>query len=218
FYSDAFPVLVEHGFASTLYITTGFVGHTSRWLLPLGEGARPMLTWSRIAEIQAGGVECGAHTVSHPQLDIIPRAAARDEITRCKSRLEQRLGRSVETFAYPSGYYTGALHRFVREAGYRSACGVKHAMSTTTDDRFALARIMVIDTGDSSLEDFAGLIVGRDLPIAPTRRRLGTRGWRLVRRATALLEGRPYAVTKNYVAKETDNVEAVADQTFADQA
>ncbi|MGH2409553.1 MAG: polysaccharide deacetylase family protein, partial [Chloroflexota bacterium] len=111
FYTGAFPALVDHGFAATLYITTGFVGHTSRWLAPLGEGARPMLTWEQIAEIQSSGVECGAHSLSHPQLDIIPRAAARDEIARGKDQLELRLRRPVETFAYPNGYYDATVHK-----------------------------------------------------------------------------------------------------------
>jgi peptidoglycan/xylan/chitin deacetylase (PgdA/CDA1 family) len=212
FYSGALPVLVAHGFVATLYITTGFVGRTSSWLSPLGEGARPMLTWSQIAEIQAGGVECGAHTVSHPQLDIISRARAREEIIHCKSRLEQRLGRAAATFAYPSGYYDVTLRRFVREAGYLSACGVKHAMSTTTDDRFALARIVVTDPPDPKLANFDELLTGKGLPVAPTRRRLGTRGWRLARRATALLERRSYPAG-SALDSGTDTAETVVDET-----
>jgi peptidoglycan/xylan/chitin deacetylase (PgdA/CDA1 family) len=215
FYTNALPVLTAHSFAATLYITTGFIGRTSRWLAPLGEGDRPMLTWSQIAEIQAGGVECGAHTVSHPQLDIISRAAARDEINHCRSRLEQQLGRAVTTFAYPSGYYDVTLRRFVQEAGYASACGVKHAMSTTTDDRFALARIIVTDSSDTNVEDFGKLLTGEGLPVAPTKRRLGTRGWRLFRRSTALLRRRPYAVTKSAQGNEPDTVEATVNETAA---
>jgi peptidoglycan/xylan/chitin deacetylase (PgdA/CDA1 family) len=226
FYTGALPVLMNCRFAATLYITTGFVGRTSRWLSPLGEGNRPMLTWSQIAEIQAGGVECGAHTLSHPQLDIISRAAARNEIGRCKSRLEQQLGQPVETFAYPSGYYDVTLRRYVQEAGYLAACGVKHAMSTTTDDRFALARIVVTDTNDKSVESFARLLMGEGLPIAPTRRRLGTRGWRLVRRSSRLLRRHFYAGADSARGNEKDDTAAgdretastVVTETFADKS
>ncbi len=226
FYTGALPVLASRRFAATLYITTGFVGRTSRWLSPLGEGDRPMLTWSQIAEIQAGGVECGAHTLSHPQLDIISRAAAQNEIIRCKSQLEQRIGQPVETFAYPSGYYDVTLRRYVREAGYLAACGVKHAMSTTTDDRFALARIMVTGTGDTSVESFDRLLMGEGLPIAPTRRRLGTRGWRLVRRTSRLLKQHAYSGADRAVGNENDDAvtaaghetaSAAATETFTDK-
>ena len=208
FYTGALPTLVSHHFAATLYITTGFVGHTSRWLASLGEGMRPMLTWGQIAEIQASGIECGAHSLSHPQLDLIGQAAARDEITRPKHHLEQRLGRPVETFAYPNGYYTPAVRRLVREAGYHSACGVKHAMSARTDDCFALARLMVPYADTPDLVAFRRLLAGEGLPVAPTRRRLGTRGWRLARRMSALLKGPPYSVTRTYVVGQTADLDA----------
>src|SRR5205085_6553677 len=164
FYTGALPVLAQHGFPATLYVTTGFVGQTSRWLAAAGEAARPMLTWDQLARIQASGVECGAHSVSHPQLDLLPRAAARDEIVRCKSTLEEHLGRPVTSFAYPHGYYTATVRGLVQDAGYASACAVKHAMSGVGDDRFALARIIMTDT---DVECFAGLLAGDGLRVAP---------------------------------------------------
>jgi peptidoglycan/xylan/chitin deacetylase (PgdA/CDA1 family) len=183
FYTGALPVLVHYGFPATLYVTTGFVGGTSRWLSRVGEGLRPMLTWSHIADVQASGIECGAHSRSHPQLDILAPAAVRDEIVHCKSELEHQLGRQVATFAYPHGYYSAAVRRLVQEAGYSSACAVKHAMSATTDDRFALARIIVTDT--AALDGFSRLLAGHGLPVAPVRERVQARGWRVVRRWAA---------------------------------
>src|SRR5919202_4452273 len=142
-----------------------------------------MLTWSQIADVQASGIECGAHSHSHPQLDILAPAAARDEIVHCKSELEHQLGRQVATFAYPHGYYSAGVHRLVQEAGYSSACAVKHAMSATTDDRFALARIIVTDIDD--LDGFGHVLAGRGLPVAPVRECVQARGWRVVRRWAA---------------------------------
>jgi peptidoglycan/xylan/chitin deacetylase (PgdA/CDA1 family) len=194
FYMGALPVLTRYGFPATLYVTTGFVGGTSRWLSGVGEGLRPMLTWSQIADVQASGIECGAHSRSHPQLDILARAAARDEIVHCKSELEHQLGRQVVTFAYPHGYYSAAVRRLVQEAGYSSACAVKHAMSATTDDRFALARIIVTDTDD--MDGFGQVLAGRGLPVAPVRERVRTRGWRTGRRLAGLFKRRPSLETR----------------------
>jgi peptidoglycan/xylan/chitin deacetylase (PgdA/CDA1 family) len=182
FYTGALPALQSHGFAATLYITTGFVEKTSRWLRRAGESERPMLTWAQIADISASGIECGAHSRTHRQLDILPVAVARDEIVRCKAELEQRLGRPVATFAYPHGYYSGAVRCLVQQAGYSSACAVKHAISSMTDDRFAFARIVVENQVGQS---FADLLSGCRLSVAPTRERLRTTGWRVVRRTAA---------------------------------
>ena len=203
FYTGALPVLAHYGFPATLYVTTGFVGGTSRWLSRVGEGLRPMLTWSQIADVQASGIECGAHSRSHPQLDILSPAAARDEIVHCKSALEQRLGQQVATFAYPHGYYSAAVRRLVQEAGYSSACAVKHAMSATTDDRFALARIIVTDTDDG--DGFGQLLAGRGLPVAPVRERVRTRGWRVVRRWAARRERRQCPQTRSDHGQRTED-------------
>ncbi len=191
FYAGALPVLKSYAFAATLYIATQFVGGTSRWLHAEGEGERPMLTWSQIADIHASGIECGAHSHSHPQLDVLSLAEAGDEITRSKAILEQHLGRAVTTFAYPHGYYDSGVRRLVQQAGYTSACAVKHALSSLADDRFALARI-IVSPEDANVENFANLLAGRGLRLAPTRERVRTRGWRLVRRSARFLERSPW--------------------------
>jgi peptidoglycan/xylan/chitin deacetylase (PgdA/CDA1 family) len=188
FYDNALPLLMRYGFAATLYITTGFVGGTSRWLRREGEGGRPMLTWGQIAEISASGVECGTHTQSHPQLDTLSTSVAREEIAIPKSVLEHHLGKQVCTIAYPHGYYSPTIRRLVQQAGYSSACAVKNAMSAVTDDRFALARIIVANGTD--VETLGGLLAGRRLRVAPVRERLTTKGWRLFRRSAVMFEQR----------------------------
>ncbi|MBI5564477.1 MAG: hypothetical protein HY870_06255, partial [Chloroflexi bacterium] len=84
------------------------------------------------------------------------------------------------TFAYPYGYYSPAVRELVQAAGFTSACAVKHALSTTTDDRFALARIIISPQTD--VERLADLLAGRNLRIAPAGEQLWTKVWRLIRR------------------------------------
>jgi peptidoglycan/xylan/chitin deacetylase (PgdA/CDA1 family) len=203
FYTGALPVLTQYGLPATLYVTTGFVGGTSRWLSRVGEGLRPMLTWRHIADVQASGIECGAHSHSHPQLDILSPAAARDEIVHCKNELEHQLGQQVATFAYPHGYFSAVVRRLVQDAGYSSACAVKHAMSATTDDRFALARIIVTET--DAMDGFGHVLAGRGLPVAPVRERARTRGWRVVRRWAARSERRRCPETRSDHGQRTED-------------
>jgi peptidoglycan/xylan/chitin deacetylase (PgdA/CDA1 family) len=186
FATGAVPVLRRYGFASTLYITTGYVGETSRWLTPEGEGSRPMLTWEQISQLKQDAVECGAHSHTHPQMDILSPAAARDEIQRSKRLLEDHLGEPVTTFAYPHGYYSTAVRRAVQEAGFTSACAVKHAISMTGDDRFALARMII--SPDVSIDIFEKMLAGSVLPVAWTHERIQTRIWRVVRRVRHSVE------------------------------
>ena len=179
FYSHALPILNHYDFVATLYLTTGFIGRTSRWLSRQGEGERPMLTWQQVAEISACGVECGAHSHSHPELDILPLALVQDELIRSKAILQERIDQPVSSFAYPHGYYTPQVRQLVQEAGYSSACAVKHAMSSTHDDPFALARIIV--ARDVDIKEFANLLAGSHLRVAPKAERQRTKVWRFVR-------------------------------------
>lgn len=181
FYTGALPVLARHGFAATLYVVTDLVGGTARWLGDAGEAQRPMMTWAELGDARAAGIECGAHSHTHPQLDLLTLAAARDEIALPKAILEDRLGAPVTSFAYPYGYYTAPIRRLVQDAGYSSACAVKHAMSSTGDDRLALARIWVY--ADTAVASLAALLRGNGLALAPRREPLRTAVWRWYRRA-----------------------------------
>lgn len=143
FYSSALPALQRHGFNATLYIATSFVDGTSRWLEKIGEGDRPMLTWEQLAEINSSGIECAAHTHTHPALDMLPPSAARDEIVRSKELLEDHLGQRISSFAYPFGLYSSRVMHIVRDSGFDSACAVRRKMSSLHDNTYALARLMV---------------------------------------------------------------------------
>jgi peptidoglycan/xylan/chitin deacetylase (PgdA/CDA1 family) len=175
FGAAALPALRDRGMTATLYATTGLVGGRS-------PGGAPMLGWRDLAEA-AASVEVGGHTHTHPQLDTVPPARARDEVERCKALLEDRLGAPVRSFAYPHGYSSAPVRAIVRQAGFQSACAVKNAFSSTADDRFALARLTVRrDTPDALIDAW---LRGQAAPIAPRRERPRTRAARVARRVRA---------------------------------
>jgi peptidoglycan/xylan/chitin deacetylase (PgdA/CDA1 family) len=180
FYSHALPLLLEFRAVATMYVVSGLIGATSTWLKDLGEGGRPLLTAAQLRELPLLGIECGAHTLSHPQLDVISRSAARREIKESKDRLEQVLGLPVDTFAYPHGYHDTTVRSMVIDAGYSSASAVKNALSSLHDDRYALARILVRST--TTVNDLARFFSGEGMGMAPRRERPQTRVWRGWRR------------------------------------
>jgi peptidoglycan/xylan/chitin deacetylase (PgdA/CDA1 family) len=187
FYTDAFPILRQYNFTATLYVTTAFVEGASRWLRREGETSRRMVSWRQLSEIVMGGIECGAHTHTHPQLDTLSAPAARNEMARSKALLEEHLGQEVSSFAYPYGYQTARLRQLARETGYTSACAVRHAKSSLNDDAFCLARLMVHARTDLNM--FAALL--SDAHISPLSAahtiylRARTPAWQFARRSTA---------------------------------
>jgi peptidoglycan/xylan/chitin deacetylase (PgdA/CDA1 family) len=184
FFTDALPVLKQFNFTATLYIATAFVNSTSRWLQREDEMTRQMVTWEQLTEISAQGIECGSHGHRHLQLDTLSSSVVQKEIIHSKLLLEQHLGGNISSFAYPFGYYTTGARQQVQEAGYTSACAVKHAMSSAKTDPFALARLMVkADTGINAL---AALLNGHSSSALTTIfLRTRTPVWQLARRASA---------------------------------
>jgi peptidoglycan/xylan/chitin deacetylase (PgdA/CDA1 family) len=187
FTEHALPVLQRYELRSTMYVVTGCVGSTSTWLESVGEGDRPMLGWSDLEALGAAGVEIGAHTHSHPQLDIISRDAAWEEIRRSRGVLEDRLGHEVPSFAYPFGFHGPRIRALVERAGFTSACAVKDALSGPGDDPFAIARVIV--PGDTGVGTLSDLLAGRGRPPAWRGERTSTKAFRVARRSAARARG-----------------------------
>jgi peptidoglycan/xylan/chitin deacetylase (PgdA/CDA1 family) len=181
FLHAALPVLSAYRLPATLYVVTGFSGSTSRWLAKAGEGDRPLLSWTELAEVNRRGIEIGAHSVTHAALDMIPLREARDEIRNSKLTIEDRLGIAVASFAYPYGFYSAPVRALVEEEGYSSACAVRYAASSIDDDRFALARHIV--PHDAGADAIAALLDDRPAILPLMRNRARSAVGRLVRQS-----------------------------------
>lgn len=186
FAASALPALQERSLPSTLYVTTGWM--TGRTPPEPGPTDR-MLAWSQLPELVEAGVELGAHSHSHPQMDTLSDAALREELVRSKDSMEQVLGRPVDTFAYPHGYNGPRVRRATRATGYSSAAGVRNMLHRPGEDRFNVARLTVTRTTTAS--DVARWLAGVDVPVAGPGESLPTRGWRMYRRSRAILRRAP---------------------------
>ena len=184
FHEHALPVLDRFGFPATVFVTTGWLRDAG----PFTAGRPPgrMLTWRQTEEIAASGVEIGAHSHSHAQLDQLGGAALREELHRSKQLLQDRLGRAVGTMAYPYGYSSARVRREARAAGYDLACAVANSVMTDRHDALALPRLTV--RAGTSITGFGRALHGRGfLPDHAL-----TKGYALVRRsryATRRLRG-----------------------------
>jgi len=105
-----------------------------------------VLSDTQMRDLAAGGlVEIGAHTRTHPVLSVMSYDAQRAEIVESKRRIEDIVGRAVESFSYPFGTrsdYAAESLSIVREAGFRCAC-VNHAGPIGWNNRFRLPRFIV---------------------------------------------------------------------------
>jgi peptidoglycan/xylan/chitin deacetylase (PgdA/CDA1 family) len=156
----ALPVLSERGFRATVFVAPAVTdGRASfSWY----REQPPLLTWDDILELDRDGtLRFEAHSLTHPNLPAVDAAAAKEEIAGSKSELENRLGRLVRAFSYPSGLFGEREQKIVADAGFRIAVSCEPGVNKRSTDRFALRRRQV-DARDSLLDFRAKLGGGHD--------------------------------------------------------
>jgi peptidoglycan/xylan/chitin deacetylase (PgdA/CDA1 family) len=179
FYTQALPLLKRNGFTATLFQTTGWVGKEDE--------AIRMMNWRELAEAEQAGIEIGAHTCTHPQLDQLPEKALYEELYASKSALEDNLGLKIPGLAYPYGYSNAKVRQLARDLGHDYAYAVGNALSSGEADPFAIPRLTVRRT--TPMDEFQKMVNGRDTPTL-RRARVLTSGYSVVRRARSALRAR----------------------------
>jgi peptidoglycan/xylan/chitin deacetylase (PgdA/CDA1 family) len=181
FYDNALPMLQRHDFTATVFVTTG-------WLDDAGASAgRPldrMLSCGQIREIVAAGMEIGAHSHSHAQLDRLSPGELAKELLDSKELLERVTGVPVHSFAYPYGYSNNGVRAAVGATGYRYAVVVANACVQTPADPLALPRLTI--RRSTSITTFERIVRAQGVGRAFLVDRALTRGFALVRRGRNL--------------------------------
>jgi len=139
-YTEAFPVLQHYRWPATVFLTVGQnrkVHAEDR--LPIRED-RPMLAWNEIREMHRWGIDFGAHTLTHPDLTRLPLRQVEAEVRDSKAMIEEALGATVASFAYPYGRYDRQSHEVVQR---HFACAVSDTLGliTVRSDPHALERV-----------------------------------------------------------------------------
>jgi peptidoglycan/xylan/chitin deacetylase (PgdA/CDA1 family) len=186
FADNVLPLLARYDLPSTMYVPSAYVGRFLSWSRNEPHVGRQIMNWDVLRSLNPELVELGAHSATHPQLDVTSRAQRRREIIDSKAQLEAGLGRPIRSFAYPHGYHSASVRRLVHEAGFDSASACGNRWSHTGDDRFALSRLTVF--GDLTVAALETLLTSPPMQ-QPTPRIIPRFGWRCVRRVQRRLVG-----------------------------
>lgn len=131
FYTEAYPLLKQHGFTGTLFVITGWVGRPG------------YVTWGQVREMVAAGVEMGAHTVSHLELPRLSPGDARWEAAESRKRLEREIGRTVPFFAYPAGRNDPRSVETLRGAGFLGAVTTEYGVAVADQNPLLWKRVRI---------------------------------------------------------------------------
>lgn len=140
-YNQAYPILHGYGFTGVFFVLTDFVGQPG------------YASWEQIVAMSRNGMDIQAHGRTHADLAISGAEDATWQIAGSRSVLEEKLGRPVQFYCYPSGRYTPATIALLRANGYRAAVTIAYGATHTAAGAFELDRVRV--RGTDTLEQFA---------------------------------------------------------------
>jgi peptidoglycan/xylan/chitin deacetylase (PgdA/CDA1 family) len=142
----ALPLLRRHHFPATVFLVTGRMGGVNDWTADGVLSRRPLLSWAQARQLDAAGVQLGAHTRTHPSLPAQSDEALMAEVAGSRSDLKADLGAPASTFAYPYGELDERAVAAVAGAGFDGACTVEPRLAGLDEDRLRVPRIEVRST------------------------------------------------------------------------
>ena len=179
---NALPILQQHRYPAVLFVPIGFLD--SDRPLPHEEALRVLgvvnrtVDWDELAELEAGGIRIESHGIGHRPVSELEPGEALREIALSKLRLEERLGRGVDAFAFVKGShadYRPEHASLVQQAGYKLAFTSVSGANGPASDRYRLRRYNVepypARTFELVLEGACDLIAVKDTVLGTHARR-----------------------------------------------
>ncbi len=95
----ACPLLHKYQFKATVFLPLAFIGKTNHW----DGGTEPLMSFDRIRELAASGIEFGLHSYRHENFQSFSPQQARADIEQCMKTLQENRCPYFPVFAYPYG-------------------------------------------------------------------------------------------------------------------
>lgn len=152
FFNYAWPLLKRYGFKATVLLVAERIGTTNSWERADSPEV-PLLGWPEICQLRDEGVEFGSLGATYQPLSLLSPTEIVQEAVRSRFILEQGLGRSVKTFAYPYGDFDPVVQHLIGACGYTYGLSCLSGINGLNDNLLALRRIDLM--GSDSLSDFA---------------------------------------------------------------
>ena len=129
-FTNAYPILDKYGFVGTFYIVDRYLN------------GKDMISTDQVKELIQKGWEIGSHSKYHTDL-LSAGADLETEIRLSKLDLGERLGVTINSFAYPFGSADSTVINKTIRSGYTSAVGLGESITHGRMDVFYLNRIEI---------------------------------------------------------------------------
>ena len=118
------PTVEAFGAKATVFVPTAYLGRRAEWPFGGDSAENTVMSLESLADLDPTRIEIGGHGHRHLQSDLLSSATLRNEFRESRGILEQGLGRSITSMAYPFGYHDRRARRIASQEGYTRACEV----------------------------------------------------------------------------------------------
>jgi peptidoglycan/xylan/chitin deacetylase (PgdA/CDA1 family) len=139
----AAAVLERHGFGATIFLVSGRLGGVNDWSEAAPLRGRGLLSVPQLDSLRRRGIEFGAHTRTHACLPDVADETVAEEVESSRWDLEETLGISIRTFAYPYGRLDDRAIAAVERTGFVSACTTDPRLARLDDHPLLIPRIEI---------------------------------------------------------------------------
>jgi len=128
-YTEAVPILKKYGFPAIFFLPVNRMGTPGH------------MSWNQVRELAGDGFAIGSHGLEGRYLLDFSREKQIREIKNSRRNLENRLGQTIDYFAYPIGGFSDFIKSIVAQSGYQGACATNRGFDRFNKDVFELNRI-----------------------------------------------------------------------------
>jgi peptidoglycan/xylan/chitin deacetylase (PgdA/CDA1 family) len=162
-HSHALPILMDLDLPATFFLTAGFLEKDPRVLQHMAglwgcdlDDLVP-LSWEQVADLRGCGMEIGSHSYSHGNLANMSPNQVVQELRGSRDLIGERLGTTIDLFAYPFGkpriHFTSATAEMTKVSGYRAAVAVTHRGVKESDSLYRIPRFFADGDTARKIED-----------------------------------------------------------------
>ncbi|MEQ1592435.1 MAG: polysaccharide deacetylase family protein [Thiobacillaceae bacterium] len=137
--------LQKRGMRATWFIVSGSIGQPPKWTAD-GRPQGRLLSAGELREMHASGMEIGSHTVNHARLPELDDVRLAHELTNSKFTLEDMLGNTISSFAYPYGLHDERCANAAKQAAYAAACTTRTGWALRDNNPYLLRRLTIFNT------------------------------------------------------------------------
>ena len=134
------PVLETFDYPATFFI------------YPLVIGGDRFMDWQEVRTVVNYGHTIGSHSMTHPVLTRIDDATLRRELEQSKITIEDKLGVTIDFFAYPHYEQNQRVRSTVQQAGYRAGLAGWTYMPHTQDHLYRMRRFEITNDTESLIQ------------------------------------------------------------------